>query len=533
MKKIADVCLLCLSLIVLTRGRLDAQVNVTTWHNDNWRTGQNTSETHLTTGSFSNNGFGLLCKIALPPSPQQEQVYAQPLVIANSDGSMTVYVTTMQDNIYSFNVPPRASLTGQTCAQLQTTTPISLLRGPLQGQFPADACFVGNGTTDSTCSARVICPSVGAPGTPAIDTTSNTLYLVTESQDKDTSPQGQNCGTKAKPTTWYHYLHALDLTSAVASLIPSRAQEASAAGQAASNGEQSPTTNWAAGNPLKIGLLKWYQANTTTSFVVGKTENSNPYGVAFDGANIWTANSGEGTVTKLRTSDGAVLGTFTVGGQPNGVVFDGANIWVTISPNTVSKLRAIDGKDLGSFKVGGAPWWPAFDGTNIWVPTNDAVTKLRASDGKNLGTFKLSGAIAAAFDGTYVWVTSYGSGTVTKLTPQDGKIVGTYSVGTAPIGVAFDGANIWVANNAGGSVSKLRASDGKALGTFRVPGSPYGVAFDGANIWVTQDPGLVELRASDGAMLGAFPANPGSTGVAFDGANIWVALGLDHLVLKF
>ena len=106
------------------------------------------------------------------------------------------------------------------------------------------------------------------------------------------------------------------------SLIPRRAQEA-----------QTPTKNWAAGNPLKIALLKWYQANLVpTSFTVGKTQNSDPYGVAFDGANIWTANSGDGTVTKLRTSDGANLGTFTVGGQPNGVVFDGANVWVTVSP---------------------------------------------------------------------------------------------------------------------------------------------------------------------------------------------------------
>ena len=37
------------------------------------------------------------------------------------------------------------------------------------------------------------------------------------------------------------------------SLFPGRAQEA-----------QTPTKNWAAGNPLKIGLLKWYQANLAT-----------------------------------------------------------------------------------------------------------------------------------------------------------------------------------------------------------------------------------------------------------------------------
>jgi DNA-binding beta-propeller fold protein YncE len=61
--------------------------------------------------------------------------------------------------------------------------------------------------------------------------------------------------------------------------------------------------------------------------------------IAFDGANIWVTNSGDRTVSKLRTSDGKVLGTFTVGSDIEGLAFDGANIWVANSgSNTVSKL---------------------------------------------------------------------------------------------------------------------------------------------------------------------------------------------------
>jgi hypothetical protein len=191
---------------------LKAQVSVTTWHNDNGRTGENISETHLNTGSFAHRGFGRLCEVPLPSSPQQEQVYAQPLVVANSDGSMNVYVATMQDNVYVFSVPATANWTTQTCTQLQSTAPVSLLRGGLAGQYPADACFIGKGFSGSDCSTRAICPSVGVLGTPVIDSTSNTMYLVTESQDTYTGQQGVNC-TKTPPKTWYHYLHALDLTS--------------------------------------------------------------------------------------------------------------------------------------------------------------------------------------------------------------------------------------------------------------------------------------------------------------------------------
>ena len=120
-------------------------------------------------------------------------------------------------------------------------------------------------------------------------------------------------------------------------------------------------------NPLKVALLRWYKANTVyTMFPVGKE----PVGIVFDGASIWTANSGDNTVTKLQASDGTVLGTFSSGGgQPNGLTFDGANIWVPSAVSqgngSVYKLRAKDGKLLGTFTVGMQPISAAFDGENV------------------------------------------------------------------------------------------------------------------------------------------------------------------------
>jgi glutamine cyclotransferase len=312
---------------------------------------------------------------------------------------------------------------------------------------------------------------------------------------------------------------------AVANLGSVRAQQASAPEQDAKNGAPPPA------NPLKVAILHWYQANRTASFKVGKQ----PYGVAFDGENIWSANYEDGTVSEVRASDGANLGTFQVGGNPIGIAFDGANMWVTDNgSNTVTKLRASDGKSLGTFQVGNEPWWLAFDGENLWVANfgDGTVTKLRASDGKSLGTFNTNGAIAVAFDGTYVWVSTY-AGYVTRL-KKDGSNAGSFKVGSRPIGIAFDGANIWVANNEGTSVTKLRAKDGATLGTFLYGGAPYGVAFDGTNIWVTGSPNVVEYRASDGAVIDAVQIpNSSTAGIAFDGADIWVAATFDNAVHKF
>ncbi len=304
-----------------------------------------------------------------------------------------------------------------------------------------------------------------------------------------------------------------------------RAQQTSAPEQDSKNGAPPPA------NPLKVAILHWYQANLTTSFKVGKK----PYAVAFDGDNIWSANYEDGTVTKLRASDGENLGTFPVGANPDVVAFDGANIWVGNYGDGVTKLRARDGKNLGNFATGKGPFGLAFDGNNIWVGNSydGTVTKLRASDGKNLGTFNIGGANALAFDGTYVWVT--GGNTVTRL-KQDGASAGTFKVGSKPTGIAFDGANMWVANNSGASVTKLRAKDGSNLGTFKLGGdSPYAVAFDGKNIWVTGSPDMIVLRASDGTVVDVFHDPPGSStaGIAFDGANIWVAATYNNAVNKF
>ena len=91
---------------------------------------------------------------------------------------------------------------------------------------------------------------------------------------------------------------------------------------------------------------------TVETFRVGLA----PFGLAFDGANIWVANSGSDTVTKLRASDGVVLGTFSVGDNPSCIAFDGANVWITNSlGNSVTRLRASDGAHRGTFSVGGAP----------------------------------------------------------------------------------------------------------------------------------------------------------------------------------
>src|SRR5947209_401321 len=110
----------------------------------------------------------------------------------------------------------------------------------------------------------------------------------------------------------------------------------------------------------KASLLQWYHKD----FAVGNA----PTGLAFDGANIWVTNNEGASVTKIRASDGVILGTFPVGTGPDSIVFDGEHMWVgNASANTVTELRASNGATLGTFAVGTNPIGLMFDGSNIWV----------------------------------------------------------------------------------------------------------------------------------------------------------------------
>jgi hypothetical protein len=160
-------------------------VNVTTWHNDIGRTGQNTNETVLTTSNVAPATFGKLCTYTLMPN---EQVYTQPLVVTgvNIGGQHTVvYVVTQLDNVYAFD-GVNVNTDGSCILLLPERTLL------LAGESPVDCSHLGG------------CPSgpyFGILGTPVIDATAAVLYLVAETQ------------TGTFPTlTYYHRLHALKLT---------------------------------------------------------------------------------------------------------------------------------------------------------------------------------------------------------------------------------------------------------------------------------------------------------------------------------
>ncbi len=101
--------------------------------------------------------------------------------------------------------------------------------------------------------------------------------------------------------------------------------------------------------------------------VLGTFNLGGAFAIAFDGTYMWVTSRDTARIFKVQLSDGTVVGTFTVPVDPYGIAFDGQNIWVA-GAAAVTELRASDGQIVDQFYYqGNASTGIAFDGANIWV----------------------------------------------------------------------------------------------------------------------------------------------------------------------
>jgi len=213
----------------------------------------------------------------------------------------------------------------------------------------------------------------------------------------------------------------------------------SAMGQILVTGRESP------GLLYRIDPSQSAGAVTTVSSQLGNTVN----GIAFDGSVVWTANGG-GSISRLTPSASIPWTVTTTSGFPRleGILYDGANIWVAdFGAGTLLKLDG-SASVLQTVTVGGNPFYPAFDGTNIWVPTGSQVSVVRASSGAILATLTgngVSGSHSASFDGERVLVTNISSQVASVWKAADLSEIGFFPLGAEPLGVCSDGANFWIA----------------------------------------------------------------------------------------
>jgi hypothetical protein len=162
-----------------------------TYHNNLSRDGSNQSEYALTPSNVTSTTFGKLFSCTVDGA-----IYAQPLWVANLTINgvkrNVVFVATQHDSLYAFDADANAS----PCVPLWHANLIDSTHGGTAGETSVPSGsggLVGSGSGD-------IAPEVGITGTPVIDLTTNTIYVVSKS-------------VIASGPTFFQRLHALDLTT--------------------------------------------------------------------------------------------------------------------------------------------------------------------------------------------------------------------------------------------------------------------------------------------------------------------------------
>ena len=189
--------------------RLLLSANVLTYHNDVGRTGQNLAETVLTPANVNDAGFGKLFT-----DPVDGAVYAQPLYVSGvavpGQGTFNLlFVATEHDSVYAFNADAP---------------------GPALWHDSFINPGAGVTTVSSTdINSGAIGPEVGITGTPVIDPSTTTLYVVAFTKE-----------VSGTTTTFVQRLHALELATGAEKLGGPVVIQASAWRRLARSGRGSP-----------------------------------------------------------------------------------------------------------------------------------------------------------------------------------------------------------------------------------------------------------------------------------------------------
>jgi hypothetical protein len=150
-------------------------IDVTTYHNDVARTGQNTKESQLTQANVNSTAFGLLRNLSVDGKVDAQPLYLSQLSVAGTAHNV-VFIATEHDSVYAFDA--------DTGAQLWK---VSLL---------------GSGeTTSDDRGCFQVSPEIGTTSTPVIDRSAGAhgiLYVVAMSKNG---------------STYVQRLHALDVTT--------------------------------------------------------------------------------------------------------------------------------------------------------------------------------------------------------------------------------------------------------------------------------------------------------------------------------
>jgi DNA-binding SARP family transcriptional activator len=287
-----------------------------------------------------------------------------------------------------------------------------------------------------------------------------------------------------------------------------------------------------------------------------------PGSIAITPSAIWTANSGDRTVSRYDLRTHSVQSHGAIGSYPYDIVADDAgNVWVSDRASSItrlvtgpgatmrgSKLQVLHSSTIypsasgaGSLALGGGCLWVIAG--PLTLPHDNTVSVVNLATEQPVRTLRLRGdTTAIAFVDGAAWVsTNDGGDGLLYAIRADAPLPRPHRIelGDSTFGVAVGDGHLWIltwGTNGGvgagslqqvlevdphiGKVVRRKTFDGRVL---------WALAAGGGSVWVLADTGVIQLDPSSGDVIRMIPLRiPGhhsaTCGIAATDDAVWVTM---------
>jgi len=273
-----------------------------------------------------------------------------------------------------------------------------------------------------------------------------------------------------------------------------------------------------------IGVIESGGARITTQYAAGR----NPSAVVAGGGSVWTANAGDGTVTRIDRKRGKVV-TIPVGGAPAAVAFAAGSLWVADSDSReVVQVSSRTDRAVRRIEVGNAPRALAVAAGSLWVASgvDGQIARVDLARGRVTGSVAVGVNPSALVAGAgALWVASEEAATVTRINPGSAGVVGAIGVGNGPSALASGEGAIWVVNRHDGTMSRIDPATNSVSGLVNVGSDPTAVAAGGGRVWVAggEDGTVARVDPSGPRVIEKLKTGSSPSAITVADGSVWAA----------